>query len=375
MSKLYAITMAGGSGTRFWPASRAMRPKQLLPLSGATKRSDTVGAPTTATPEHGSTACNDSLLAQTIARIEPLIPRAQQYIVTAARLGELTSLHAVGVPEAQILREPSARNTAPCIAWATWEILQRDLDARIVVLPSDHFITNEPEFLRVIEMALTACAKGRLMTIGIVPTRPETGYGYIEVGSALAGGACVVQRFVEKPNATIAEQYVTSGNYLWNAGMFVYEARAMQRAIRQWLPEIATGMDALMADRSKLDTIFPALQAISIDNGVMEKSENLGVIPGDFGWNDVGSWQSTWDLATRDENDNALPAHAVSFDAKRNLVHLSGNATGKTVALVGVSDLVVVDTGDALLVMPRERAQDVRLVVEALKSRGSTELM
>jgi mannose-1-phosphate guanylyltransferase len=307
-------------------------------------------------------------------------------VVTGAHLAEATAEAVPGVPRAQILCEPAPRNTAPCIAWATATIARLDPDAVIAVLPSDHFIADEEEFRRVLERALKTAASGRVTTVGIVPTRPETGYGYIEVGEPIdgelggAGGAQSVVRFVEKPDRAHAEQFLAGGKHLWNAGMFFFRASDMSQLVERHLPELAAGVAKIdEAARAGTETdvvksVFPTLPSVSIDHGVMEKAAGLAVVPGAFGWNDVGSWQSAWELGSPDAAGNALSAGAVAIDAKNNLVRTLGSGK-KVVALVGVSDLVVVETDDAILVIPRDRAQDVRLVVEALKASGRTELL
>ena len=355
MSKVYAVIMAGGAGTRFWPASRSLRPKQLLPLAS----SDT-----------------ETLLAATVRRLDPLVPAERVIVVTGEHLAEATSRSLPGVPPAQILREPAPRNTAPCIAWANATIARLDPDAVVMVLPSDHFIGDEPAFKKVLGAAVESAERGRVTTVGIVPARPETGYGYIEVGEPLEGGARAVKRFVEKPDRARAESFVQAGpsRYLWNAGMFFFRVRDMAALLEQHLPNVAAGVARMGQDPAAVRQIFPTLESISIDHGVMEKAENLAVVPGDFGWNDVGSWQSAWELAERDPNGNALGPDDVAIEAKNNLVRSLG-AKKKTIALVGVDDLVVVETDDAVLVIPRERAQDVRLVVEALKRDGKTSLL
>lgn len=360
MAKVYAVIMAGGAGTRFWPASRSLRPKQLLPLAGDT---------------------SETLLASTVRRLAPLVTEDRVVVVTGEHLAEATAKAVPGVPRSQILCEPAPRNTAPCIAWATATIARLDPEAIVAVLPSDHFIGNETEFRRVLELALKTAAGGRVTTVGIVPTRPETGYGYIEVGDAIEGGAAKsVARFVEKPDRTRAEQFLAGGKHLWNAGMFFFRASDMAQLVERHLPELATGVakidDAARAGKETetVKAVFPTLPSISIDHGVMEKAAGLAVVPGEFGWNDVGSWQSAWELGAPDASGNALSAGAIAIDSKNNLVRALGKGK-KVVALVGVNDLVVVETEDALLVIPRERAQDVRLVVEALKAAGRTELL
>ncbi len=359
MANVHAVIMAGGAGTRFWPASRSHRPKQLLPLG--------------ADP-------NESLLAATVRRIAPLVPAKDVYIATGAHLLDATARDLPAVPRKNLLAEPVPRNTAPCIGWATAVIARTDPNAVIAVLPSDHFIVDENAFRATIERALAGARAGYLTTIGVVPTRPETGYGYIEVGEGeVASGVVPTKRFVEKPDRARAEEYLASGRFLWNAGMFFFRAGDMLEAIRAHLPALADGLAAI--DRAaaaggeddEVKKTFPTLPSISIDHGVMERAGKVAVVRGDFGWNDVGSWQSAWELAPRDAARNAGPEGTVFVDAKGNLVRsLGSNAGKKVISLVGVEDLVVVDTDDALLVIPRDRAQDVRAVVDSLKARGDT---
>jgi mannose-1-phosphate guanylyltransferase len=355
MSKVYAVIMAGGAGTRFWPASRSLRPKQLLPLAGAE---------------------NETLLAATVRRLDPLVPTERVVVVTGEHLAEATARAVPGVPTAQILREPAPRNTAPCIAWANATIARLDPDAVVMVLPSDHFIGDEAAFKTVLAAAIDSAERGRVTTVGIVPTRPETGYGYIEVGDRLEGEARSVKRFVEKPDRARAESFVAAGpsRYLWNAGMFFFRVRDMASLLERHLPGVAAGVARMGQDPNAIREVFPTLESISIDHGVMEKAEGLAVVPGDFGWNDVGSWQSAWELADRDANGNAVGPGDLVVEAKNNLVRSLGSMK-KAIALVGVNDLVVVETDDAILVIPRDRAQDVRLVVDALKQGKKTSLL
>lgn len=357
MAKVYAVIMAGGAGTRFWPASRSLRPKQLLPLAGGS---------------------DEPLLAATVRRLAPLVTEDRVVVVTGDHLASATARAVPGVPRAQILCEPAPRNTAPCIAWATAAIARLDPGALVAVLPSDHFISDEPGFRRVLEIALASAEKGRVTTVGVVPTRAETGYGYIEVGDDIGGGAKAVARFVEKPDPARAAAFLAGKKHLWNAGMFFFRARDMALLVAAHLPDLAAGIakiDAAGHDAGTVKAVFPTLPSISIDHGVMEKAEGLAVVPGDFGWSDVGSWQSAWELAARDQAGNAVPAGSMALDGGSNLVRSLGSRADKVIALVGVSDLVVVDTDDALLVIPRDRAQDVRLVLDALKKSGRTDLL
>jgi len=357
MPQVHAVILAGGSGTRFWPASRRHMPKQLLPLAG---RAD------------------ERLIAATVRRIEPLVPMQRIWISTGADLVDATAAVLPGIDRSHLLAEPVARNTAPCIGWASAAIARADPDAVIAVLPADHFIADEPAFRAVLERALRTAENGWLTTVGIVPTRAETGYGYIEVGEVIAEGVHAVARFLEKPNRERAEAFVSGKRHLWNAGMFFFRASVMRAAIAKHLPILASGLEKIDAAFARgeealaLAQVFPTLPSVSIDHGVMEKAERIAVVPGSFGWNDVGSWQVTWEMSERDAQGNAVPAESVVIDASNNLVRdITRGATGRTWALVGVSDLVIVESDDAVLVIPRERAQDVRLVVDALKARGS----
>ena len=322
----------------------------------------------------------EPLLAATVRRLAPLIPPDHVYIATGEALVEATARILPNVPRSNILAEPAARNTAPCIAWATRTLLRTSPDARVAVLPSDHFIRDEPAFLRTVEKALHAAEEDYLVTIGMVPTRPETGYGYIEVGAPLAHGASSVTHFVEKPDRARAEAFVRGGKHLWNAGMFFFRGQTMAKAVEAHLPDLHRGLQeidlaaARGEERQTLARLFPHFSAVSIDHGVMEKAERVAVVPGDFGWNDVGSWESAWELAAKDAHGNALPEGSVLVDAQNNFVcdRTARGSDGRVYAFVGVSDLVLVETDDAVLVIPRERAQDVRAVVEELRRRGDT---
>lgn len=355
MTDLFVVIIAGGSGTRFWPASRAAMPKQLLSLGGV----------------------EEPLLSATVKRVLPLCPPENIYIATGAHLVEATRRVLPNLPAESFLAEPAARNTAPCIGWAAHRIHRRHKDAVVVVLPADHIIADEAAFLAAVTEAAAVARTGRIVTIGLDPTRPDTGYGYIEVGAPLSGSTFEVARFVEKPPLELARAYVEGGNHVWNGGMFIFRADRMVEALAAHAPALSAVLhridEAAAAgdEAAAVAELFPTAPSISIDYAVMEQEPGLAVVRASFGWSDVGSWESAWELSPKDEADNAAPDHALVEDASGNLVHdLRSDGRKRVVALLGVHDLIVVETDDALLVMPRHRAQDVRTVVNALKSRG-----
>ena len=359
---IYALILAGGAGTRFWPASRSARPKQLLPL-----------------------VSDDPLILETARRVLPLCGSYEHLLVASGRhLVEATAAILPELPFHNLLVEPTPRNTAPAIGWAAARVARTDPDAVLMVLPSDHHIADVPGFQATLERAIASARTGAITTIGITPTHPETGYGYIEMGDAHAGGGLTVKRFVEKPHRALAEELLATGRYLWNGGMFFFRARDMISAIRAHQPELAAGLDAFDRAAAAGDELtevlrtFPTLPSVSIDKGVMEHMTSLAVLPGDFGWSDIGSWQSAWELATKDGLGNASPEGALFIDSRNNQVvdlRKGGHGKHRVIALVGVEDLVVVETDDALLIVPRGRSQDVKEIVDALKKRGDTHLV
>ncbi|MEW6435435.1 MAG: mannose-1-phosphate guanylyltransferase [Myxococcota bacterium] len=348
-SSVFPVIMAGGSGTRFWPLSRAGRPKQFLPL-----------------------ATRKPLIAETLARMAGLATPKQTRVVCGAAHAKLVVKALPALPKGNVLVEPIARNTAPAIALATAHVAAVDLQGVIVVLPSDQHVADVKAFQRSISETVAAAREGHIVTLGIRPTRPETGYGYIRVGAPLSGTARKVAAFVEKPDVVKARGYLAAGDYLWNAGIFVFRADVMLSAFAQHMPELSLRLDVIRAalgtkrEKATVAREFPKLPSISIDYGVAEKASNIAVVPSDCGWSDVGSFNALSDVRPTDADGNVTEGKLPLVIDSKGCVVLGGD---RPVAVVGMTDVVVVDAGDAVLVLPKDKSQDVRKVVEALKAR------
>lgn len=337
---IWSVIMAGGVGARFWPLSRRARPKQLLDLFG--------GGP---------------LLKVTADRVASLTPPERQIIVTSEQLADLVAEALPDVPIANILAEPVGRNTAPAVAWAALEVAARDPEGILMVLPSDHYIRDLAAYQATCEAAVAVAREGWIVTLGIPPTHPETGYGYIRQTQEAVGAAMRVDAFREKPDLATANRYLADGGYLWNAGMFFMPAALGLAELRTHEPELTAALEAAHA-AGDVAGAYLGLTKISIDYAVMERTDRCAVIPGDFGWSDVGSWRSLADF--RGEGDaNLERGDVVAVDSRDNvLVSDSG-----TVAVVGVEGLVVVHTRDATLVCKVDEAQRVREIVDAIADR------
>jgi len=362
---LYAVIPAGGSGTRLWPLSRADHPKFLHPLTGSTA----------------------SLLQATVDRLAPLAPPDRTYVVTGTAHAAAVARQLPALPVGNVLVEPSARDSCAAIGLGAAIIATRDSDAIMGAFPADHLVRDPSAFVAAIEAASAGARQGLLMTVGVTPTRAETGFGYLRCGASVEGPVRLVEEFTEKPAYDQAVSYVDSDRYLWNAGMFVWRVEVFLRELARQQPELHDGLTRIAAawasaDRDRvLDAVWPTLTRISVDYAVMEGAAAaglVGTVPGDFGWNDVGDFNTLGDALPADPGGNVVvgaltgdmdKAEVLLLDANRNVVV---PLSGRLIAALGVADLVVVDTPDAVLVCPRDRAQDVKQLVDELKELGET---
>lgn len=354
----YAVVMAGGSGTRFWPLSRRKHPKQLLELFG-----------------------QGTLLEQTVARISSLIPPERVYVYTHEVIWREVCRRLPKVPRAQVVAEPAARNTAPTLGVAAHEIRRRDPQGIMVVLPADHVIAKPGEFLSVLRAGCqTAQTAGRSVVIGLKPTRPDTGFGYVRIGHRAqhVGGQAVypVEKFTEKPPLPLARKYVASGRYLWNGGMFIWRASTLLENFARYQPRMAEQLEAIEAaggvqSAKSFRRLFPQCEKISIDFAIMEKIRDIHAVAAAIGWNDVGSWAVAYQLSAKDAEGNVRPPRSLCLDSHGNMI------VGKRqfIVTVGVQDMVIVETDDALLICPRDRSQEVGKAVQALEGAGLKALL
>ncbi len=353
---LHAIIMAGGSGTRFWPRSRRDRPKQLLRLAG-----------------------ESTMLQQTVARVERLVPPERVYIITGADQAEATRAQLPELPSKNIVAEPAPRDTAPCVALAAGMVASKDPSGTMIVMPADHVIEPVEAFRTSVRAAVGVVEEDptALVTFGITPTRPETGYGYIERGEEVAKKQGIpvyrVLQFREKPDRPTAERFVAAGNFLWNSGIFVWRARTILDAIREYRPRLAEGLEPILRslgtpeEPDALARHFPQLERVPIDKAVMEHAPNVRVLEVPYDWNDVGDWRALATLLERDAAGNSFQGNVVARDTRDSII-ISDD--GGIVATLGVDDLVVVHSGKATLVARKDRLDDLKALVEGLAKGG-----
>ena len=355
-TKIYPVILSGGTGTRLWPLSRAALPKQLLALHG-----------------------ERTMIQETVLRAA--LPGAAAPLLLcseAHRFLVAEQMQEIGVSPRAIVLEPMGRNTAPAAAVAALMTAEDDAQGIIVLLPSDHVVRDAKAFADAVAMAADAAREGHVVTFGMAPSGPETGYGYVHRGARLdkLGGAWRVQRFVEKPDAETARSYLADGGYFWNSGMFVFRADVLIEDLRLHAPDVlAAAREALAKARRDLDFVrldpdaFAGAPNISIDYALMEKTDRAAIVPCDIGWSDVGAWSALWDIRDQDAQNNVLLGDVIVHDSTGSYVHSEKRLT----ALVGVRDLVVIATGDAVLVADKSRAQDVKAIVDRLKADNRSE--
>lgn len=359
MTNLFTLIMAGGSGTRFWPRSKAAKPKQYLNLFG-----------------------NDSLLQSTIKRFSTFTETDNIYVVSgksqAAVLEEQTPM----LPKANLIYEPVGKNTLPCIGLAAMFAEKENPDGVMVVTPSDHLIEND-ELFRDTVLAAVKIAEERngIVTVGITPTYPATGYGYVKTAEEITGSDKIrqfkVERFVEKPNEETAANYLKQGGFYWNSGMFIFKIPVFIDAMKQFAPALYSDLRKIQAELGKasfdqtLDTIYSAIEGISVDYGIMEHAKNIYLVEGNFVWNDLGSWESVYLTAEKDENGNAGAGESVIIDSKNSYIY---SETG-IIALVGLDDVIVVQDGNTTLVCKRDKAEEIKKVVDRLKAENKNQYL
>lgn len=342
--------MAGGIGSRFWPMSTAQFPKQFHDILGA----------------------GQTMLQQTFERIRQVVPLENIFVITNKEYIDLTSEQLPELPVENIVGEPMMRNTSACNLYMVKKIAQRNANANIIVLPADHLILKEKTFLEKVNFAFEMASQNDyLITLGIQPTRPDTGYGYIQFLGEKTEEICKVKTFTEKPNLETAKKFLETGNYLWNAGIFVWNVKSILKAFNKHLPEMTQQFDYKEYnsdnERAFIEKIYPNVEKISIDNGILEKADNVFVIPSDLGWSDLGTWTSVFENANKDENQNVKSENINTYNATGNIIRLKN--PNKTAVIDGLSDYIVVDTEEALLICPISNDQLIKEYVADLEKK------
>ena len=353
----YAVIMAGGVGARFWPMSKTKTPKQFIDILGT----------------------GETLIRQTFLRLNKICPAENIFVVTSEQYLELTLEQLPELKAANVLCEPVRRNTAPCIAYANYRILNENPEAQIIVAPSDHIILKEDIFLKVATEALDEAGQHNcLITLGITPSRPDTGYGYIQINEddneKLNDKILKVKTFTEKPNLELAKTFLESGDFVWNAGIFIWSAKAIQEAFKKHLPEIdelfakGKSLYGTSLEKEFIEKTYYICENISIDYGIMEKSDNVFVYQSDFGWSDLGTWVSLFENSNRDDENNAcIGDDIMTFESKNNIIVSHNNE--KLVVVHGMNDIIVVDEKDVLLICNKNDEQKIRNIVDAVKQK------
>lgn len=359
MKKIFCLIMAGGSGTRFWPRSRTARPKQFLPIFG-----------------------EDSLIQSTIQRFSGFTKSENIYIVSSKSQSGVLEAQTPMLPRENLIYEPVGKNTLPCIGLAAMFAEKVDRDGIMVVSPSDHLIKNN-ELFRDTVLAAVDIAEERngIVTIGISPTYPATGYGYVKTSEEITGDKTIrqfkVERFVEKPNEIKASEYLKQSGFYWNSGLFVFKISVFLDAVKEFAPELYADLRKIQAQlgspsfEQTLDTVYRALQSISVDYGIMEHARNIYLVEGNFDWNDLGSWESVYQCSEKDENGNVGSGEAIFLESGNSFIH----AEKGIVAVIGLDNVVVVQDGNAVLVCHRDKTEDVKKIVEHLKSDNKNQYL
>lgn len=359
MENLYTLIMAGGSGTRFWPRSKVAKPKQYLNIFG-----------------------DDSLLQSTIKRFATFTETDNIYIVSGKSQAKVLEEQTSNLPKDNLIYEPVGKNTLPCIGLAAMFAEKENPDGIMVVSPSDHLIENDELFKdTVLAAAKIADERDGIVTIGITPAYPATGYGYVKTAENITGSAKIkqfkVDRFVEKPNEATATEYLKQGGFYWNSGLFVFKISVFLNAVKEFAPELYTDLRRIQADlgnptfEQTLDTIYRAVESISVDYGIMEHAKNIYLVEGNFVWNDLGSWESVYLTDKKDDNGNAGSGEAIIVDSNNSYVYSDRGL----IALVGLDNVVVVQDGNTTLVCKRENAEDVKKIVDQLKSENKNQYL
>ncbi len=351
-SNNFAVIMAGGVGTRFWPISKTSHPKQFLDFLNTGK----------------------TLIQQTYSRFLKVVPRENIFVVTNETYRGIIKKQIKDISDSNILGEPTLRNTAPCIAYAMYKIHKINPEANCVIAPSDHLIMDETEFARIINLAFDFTQKKEaLVTLGIKPSRPDTGYGYIQFYGNFKDGICKVKTFTEKPNLEIAKEFLESGEFLWNAGIFVWKTKTIINEIEILLPDIASvfqnGIDLLNteAEAEFIEINYPTCENISIDYGLMEKAKNVHVIPADFGWSDLGTWGSVYEQHHKDENGNTITGKNVNtYETYNCVVHIQD--ANKLFVIKGIENAIIVESDNVVLICNKDMEQEIKSIVADMKA-------